>query len=122
MILVAGGTGRLGSELVRRLTVQGERVRVLTRDPARAAHLTGAEGVVGDVRNPADLSAAVQDVAAVVSAITGSFGEGHVTPANVDRDGNANHRPSWRLPRAVPGFDAPHRHQVDPSAGLRPRR
>jgi uncharacterized protein YbjT (DUF2867 family) len=76
MILVAGGTGRLGSELVRRLTVQGERVRVLTRDPARAAHLTGAEGVVGDVRNPADLSAAVQDVAAVVSAITGFIWRG----------------------------------------------
>ena len=52
MILVAGGTGRLGSELVRRLVAQRESVRVLTRDPARAAHLPGVEVVVGDVRHP----------------------------------------------------------------------
>jgi hypothetical protein len=46
--------------------------------------------VVGDVRHPGDLGAAVQDVAAVVSAITGFIGEGHVTPASIDRDGNGN--------------------------------
>ncbi len=36
MILVAGGTGRLGTLLVRRLCVRGEDVRVLTRDPSRS--------------------------------------------------------------------------------------
>jgi uncharacterized protein YbjT (DUF2867 family) len=90
MILVAGGTGRLGSELVRRLVAQGERVRILTRDPARATHLPSAEVVIGDVRQPADLGAAVRDVSAVVSAVHGFIGTGHVTPASVDRDGNAN--------------------------------
>jgi uncharacterized protein YbjT (DUF2867 family) len=90
VILVAGGTGRLGSELVRRLIAQGERVRVLTRDPERAAHLAGTEICIGDVRHPADLGPAVQNVSAVVSAFHGFIGKGHVTPASVDRDGNAN--------------------------------
>ncbi len=90
MILVAGGTGRLGTELVHRLTRRGEPVRVLTRDPARAAHLSGVEVVVGDVRRPADLVPAVRDVTVVVSAVHGFLGRGGVTPADVDRDGNAN--------------------------------
>ena len=54
MILVAGGTGRLGTVLVRRLLAREETVRVLTRDPRRAAHLPGAEVAVGDVRRPED--------------------------------------------------------------------
>ena len=39
MILIAGGTGRLGSVLAARLTGRGLEVRVLTRVPARADHL-----------------------------------------------------------------------------------
>ena len=39
MILVAGGSGRLGSLLVNRLAAGGESVRVLTRARDRAAHL-----------------------------------------------------------------------------------
>lgn len=88
MILVAGGTGRLGTVLVGRLLARGEPVRVLTRDPRRAAHLSGAEIVVGDVRQPADLDRAVQGADAVVSAVHGFAGRG-VSPASVDRDGNA---------------------------------
>ena len=38
MILVAGGSGRLGTLLVRRLAARGTPVRVLTRSQARAAH------------------------------------------------------------------------------------
>ena len=88
--MVAGGTGRLGTELVRRLAARGSGVRVLTRDRARAAHLSGVDLVLGDVRRPADLLPAVQDVSAVVSSIQGFIGPGGVTPATVDRDGNAN--------------------------------
>ena len=44
MILLAGGTGRLGTVLATRLTEHGLAVRVLTRDPARAGHLA-AQGV-----------------------------------------------------------------------------
>jgi uncharacterized protein YbjT (DUF2867 family) len=36
MILVTGATGTIGSELVRHLAARGEKVRALTRDPARS--------------------------------------------------------------------------------------
>ena len=92
MILVAGGTGRLGSLLVPRLAAQDLDVRVLTRDRGRAHHLEGVvtEVVVGDVRDPASLTAALDGVATVVSAVHGFAGPGRVTPQSVDRDGNAN--------------------------------
>jgi NADH dehydrogenase len=45
---------------------------------------------VGDVRHPADLGLALGNVSAVVSAFHGFVGKDHVTPASVDRDGNAN--------------------------------
>ncbi len=91
MILVAGGSGRLGTLVVRRLARDGHDVRVLTRDPARAQHLNDvAEVVVGDVRDPSTLPAALHGVTAVVSAVHGFDGRGGVTPASVDRDGNAH--------------------------------
>jgi NADH dehydrogenase len=63
----------------------------LTRDPNRARHLTGAIDVVtGDVRDAATLEPAMKGVALAVSAIHGFAGPGRVTPASVDRDGNAN--------------------------------
>jgi uncharacterized protein YbjT (DUF2867 family) len=91
-VLVAGGTGRLGSLVVSALANQGIDVRVLTREPGRAAHLASAhvQVVTGDVREPATLSAAVADSEVVVSAVQGFAGPGGVTPASVDRDGNAN--------------------------------
>ena len=88
MIVVAGGTGRLGTVLVRRLLAREEPVRVLTRDAQRAEHLPGADVAVGDVRNPEDVAAALRDADAVVSAVHGFAGRG-VSPASVDRDGNA---------------------------------
>jgi uncharacterized protein YbjT (DUF2867 family) len=92
MILVAGGTGRLGSLVVGRLTARGERVRVLTRDASRASGLLGpqVEVVHGDVREPSTLADALTDVTTVVSAVHGFAGPGHVTPKSVDRDGNVN--------------------------------
>jgi NADH dehydrogenase len=91
VILVAGGTGRLGAELVPSLRSAGLPVRVLTRDPARAGRLRdlGAEVVVGDVRKPATLGAATSGVTTVVSAIHGFAANDGGTPARVDRDGNA---------------------------------
>ncbi len=92
MILVAGGTGRLGTLVVRRLARNGLDVRVLTRDPARAQRLsnTVADVVRGDVREPATLEPAMRGVTTVVSAVHGLAGPGRVTPAAVDREGNAN--------------------------------
>jgi uncharacterized protein YbjT (DUF2867 family) len=62
MIVVAGGTGTLGTRLVPRLAEQGLGVRVLTRDPARAQHLAGhaVEVARGDIRDPGSLASALR--------------------------------------------------------------
>ena len=53
-ILVTGGTGTVGSQVVKLLVDSSHRVTVLTRDPARAASLpSGVEGVVGNLAQPA---------------------------------------------------------------------
>ena len=90
MILVAGGTGNLGTVLVRRLTDRRMPVRVLTREPARAGHLASrlVEVVQGDVRDPGSLTHAVAGVDTVVSAIHGFSGRNDVSPDSIDRDGN----------------------------------
>jgi uncharacterized protein YbjT (DUF2867 family) len=92
MIVVAGGTGRLGTLVVSRLVSSGHEVRVLTRDPVRANHLDqgAVEIVQGDVRDRGSLERAMQGATTAVSAVHGFAGPGRVTPASVDRDGNAN--------------------------------
>jgi uncharacterized protein YbjT (DUF2867 family) len=92
VILVAGGSGRLGTLVVRRLEARGLRVRVLTRDRRRAAHLDGphVEVIEGDVRDVGTLDAAMVDVQTVVSAMHGFGDIGDVSPASVDRDGNGH--------------------------------
>ena len=92
MILVAGGTGRLGTLVVARLAARNLDVRVLTRDPTRAGHLgeTAVEVVRGDVRDRESVDAAMHGITTVVSAVQGFAGPGRVSPASVDRDGNAN--------------------------------
>jgi uncharacterized protein YbjT (DUF2867 family) len=92
MIAVAGGTGRLGTRLVGRLVDRGLQVRVLTRDPARAQHLAAGavEIATCDVRDRAGMPEALQGVTTVVSVVHGFAGPGRVSPASVDRDGNAN--------------------------------
>jgi uncharacterized protein YbjT (DUF2867 family) len=89
MILVAGGTGTLGTQLVRRLSDRGLPVRVLTRDPARAAHLPGSvEVLTGDLRDSAAVAAAVHGATTVVSAVHGFAGLGKPSPEAIDRDAN----------------------------------
>jgi uncharacterized protein YbjT (DUF2867 family) len=92
MILVAGGTGMLGTEVVRLLLARGLRVRVLTRDAQRADHLKsdGVEIVVGDVREAAATDHATAGIETVVSAIHGFVGPGGVSPETVDHLGNHN--------------------------------
>lgn len=92
MILVAGGTGTVGTRLVERLLDRGLRVRVLSRDVARMPDRgrENLEVVEGDVRIQADVANAMTGVDTVVSAIHGFAGPGGVSPATVDRDGNAN--------------------------------
>ncbi len=92
MIVIAGGTGTLGQRLVPRLVDRGIPVRVFTRDASRAQGLApgGFEVFVGDVRDRERVAEAVQNAAAVISAVHGFIGTGGVTPESVDRDGNAH--------------------------------
>ena len=92
MILVLGGTGRLGTLLVDRLTGRGMPVRVLTRMPAAATTGTPAlvTHVTGDVRDAESLARAMEGAAVVVSAMHGFPGTRDQNPTTIDRDGNVN--------------------------------
>jgi uncharacterized protein YbjT (DUF2867 family) len=91
MILVAGGTGTLGTKIVSLLAERGTRVRVLTRDHSRAHQLgAGVQIVEGDVRSPAMLRRAADSTRTMISAIQGFVGTPGGSPASIDRDGNAN--------------------------------
>jgi len=75
MILVAGATGVLGSEIVRRLLKRGEKVRAMVRassNPESVERLrkAGAETVVGDLKNPTSLRPACAGVDAVITGVT----------------------------------------------------
>jgi len=91
MILVTGGTGNLGIELVPYLAAKGIPVRVFTRHPDRARQRLDETPQLtqGDARNPAMLSPALEGIDAVVSAMTG-FGPGAPGPRAVDYEGNLN--------------------------------
>ncbi len=55
-ILVVGGTGTVGSEVVHQLKARGESVFVLTRSPEHASKLpSGITGVIGDLLDPSTL-------------------------------------------------------------------
>ena len=71
-----------GTRLVPRLADQGLAVRLLTRDPARAQHLTGrgVEVVRGDVRAPGSLTSALRGASTVVSAVHGFAGPAWCLP------------------------------------------
>ncbi|MET8805276.1 NAD(P)H-binding protein [Streptomyces sp. NPDC004546] len=64
MILVTGATGTIGSDVVRQLAARGEKVRALTRDPAKARVPAGVEVVRGDFHEPASLGTALEGVTA----------------------------------------------------------
>ena len=75
MILVAGSTGVLGSEIVRKLLARKEKVRAMTRKTSKPETVdrlrkAGAEIVVADLKEPATLAKACKGVDAVISTVT----------------------------------------------------
>lgn len=61
--LIIGGTGTVGSQVVRNLVDQGCDVRVMTRDEGKTRTLPdGVEGIVADLANPETLQPAFEGV------------------------------------------------------------
>jgi uncharacterized protein YbjT (DUF2867 family) len=73
MILVTGGTGMVGGEVVRLLSQQGVAARALTRNPSKAKELPGITWVAGDLSKPETL-ASVFDGAQTIFLVS-SIGE-----------------------------------------------
>jgi nucleoside-diphosphate-sugar epimerase len=72
VILVAGGSGVVGSAIVRRLLADGREVRVMTAHPERSAARIegiGATVVFGDVLRASTLPAAVDGAEVVIQAL-----------------------------------------------------
>jgi NADH dehydrogenase len=71
MILVSGGTGFVGSAIVKELMRRGEAVAVLGRDAAKIRKKFGTDmdAREGDVREPDSLAAAMDGVDIVVNAV-----------------------------------------------------
>jgi NADH dehydrogenase len=71
MILVSGGTGFVGSSIVKELLRREERVAVLGRSAEHVAKRFGdaVEAREGDVRDPATLASAMEGIDVVVNAV-----------------------------------------------------
>jgi uncharacterized protein YbjT (DUF2867 family) len=91
LILVAGGTGRLGKFIVSSLTEQGNAVRVFSRHSSRIDQQRElVENLAGDIRDPAAVERAVTGADIVISCVQGFSGAGGTSPKTVDWQGNLN--------------------------------
>lgn len=90
MILVVGGTGNVGSVLVKTQLAAGTHVRVLTRDAKRAQALrqSGAQVYVGDLRDADSLERACRGVEKIFAGAHSFMGVGDAAPKSVDGSGN----------------------------------
>lgn len=113
-VLVAGGTGALGSAVVKELVAAGRQVGATWVVEEERERLEGVEGVelikadLFDEREAAAAVAAISDIEAVVNLVGGYAASGRVhetDPAEFDRLMRLNLRPNILLARAaVPRF------------------
>ena len=91
-VLVVGGTGMLGHQVVERLIARGKRVRALVRSSSKTEALQplGVELVVGDLMQPDSLPRAIEGVDAVVTTAAGYTGHTPGDTITTDYTGNAN--------------------------------
>lgn len=96
MILIAGATGSVGSEVCKRLIARGQRVRALVRRTSNQTRLDElkqlrVELAYGDLRDQASLDAVCRNVATVVTTATTTVSRqsGDSIEAT-DRDGQLN--------------------------------
>jgi uncharacterized protein YbjT (DUF2867 family) len=91
-VVVIGGTGMLGGQVVTALLSRGKRVRALVRPKSDAARLirAGVEIVQGDMMDPASLLRAMDGADAVVSTAAGYTRHSKGDTAEIDITGNPN--------------------------------
>jgi uncharacterized protein YbjT (DUF2867 family) len=92
MILVAGATGMLGSDITRRLLADGHSVRILVRPGSDHGALVaaGARPVVGELGDAASLRQACIGVATVITTANSAARGGSDTVDSVEIAGNRN--------------------------------
>jgi nucleoside-diphosphate-sugar epimerase len=73
LIALTGATGFIGQFLLRDLPKRGHRVRVLLRRPS-SAPMPAASAVIGDLRRPQNLSAALEAADAVIHSAGFTYG------------------------------------------------
>lgn len=95
MILVTGGSGYIGSHIVRRLTELGKPVRALIRNPEKAkreGRLSGLEvqWVEGDVTKPNSLASVLEGISAVIHTVAIAIEKGGRTYEAINFQGTVN--------------------------------
>jgi uncharacterized protein YbjT (DUF2867 family) len=88
-VVVAGGHGKVGQQLLRRLAGRGDRARGLIRNPDHAADLEelGAEPVLCDLEEQDDVTPCVEGADAVVFAAGAGPGSGPERKKTMDLGG-----------------------------------
>jgi uncharacterized protein YbjT (DUF2867 family) len=91
-VLVVGGTGMLGGQVVTELLSRGKRVRALVRPQSNAALLeqAGAEIARGDMMEPESLARAMDGADALVTTAAGYTRHSKGDTAEIDTTGNRN--------------------------------
>jgi uncharacterized protein YbjT (DUF2867 family) len=91
-VLVVGGTGMLGGQVVTALLSRGKRVRALVRPASNAARLERPEVEIvrGDMMDPASLVPAMEGADAVVTTAAGYTRHSKGDTAEIDIVGNSN--------------------------------
>jgi uncharacterized protein YbjT (DUF2867 family) len=91
-VLVVGGTGMLGGQVVDELLARGKRVRALVRPTSDAKRLeaSGVEIARGDMMDPASLLQAMDGADAVISSAAGYTRHSKGDTDEIDTIGNRN--------------------------------